>query len=226
MDKPQFRKYLSEVRNKSVTPEFRIALGNLKRMYNANEKPDIKELEKDADMISKKNKLDPKAFLTFVKAEFKINEGEQNDDEDDKDLEEVDRAFPKDATPEDKATIVMGRCKSFRTDSAVGYMIKDEDIIQAIKVATEWEWKQSEKYFKDNYKKTKLHESAVGKPGRTTQKDAEDHIDDDLVAEFKKIIKKLGGKTVAKVLLDKLGQKAEIKDEIENIEDIIDNSNY
>ena len=71
-----------------------------------------------------------------------------------------------------------------------------------------------------------LNESAVGTPGRTTVKDAEEHINDELVAEFKKIIKKLGGKTVAKVLLDKLGQKAEIKDEIEHIEDIIDNSKY
>ena len=138
----QFRDYLMEARNKQVPTEFRIALGQLKRMYNVGEVPEKKELEKDVEMIAKKNHLDSDKFLEFALAQFKINE------------------------------------------------------------------------------------SAVGAPGRTTVKDAEDHIDDELLAEFKKIIKKLGGKTVAKVLLDKLGQKAEIKDEIDHIEDIIDNSNY
>ena len=136
------RDYLNEARDKSVPTEFRIAIGQLKRMYNKDEVPALKELEKDAEMIAKKYRLDLGKFLDFAKEQFKINE------------------------------------------------------------------------------------SAVGKPGRTTTKDAEEHIDDELVAEFKKIIKKLGGKTVAKVLLDKLGQKSEIKDEIEHIEDLIDNSNY
>ena len=137
-----FRDMLDEARNTSVPTEYRIALGQLKRMYNAGEVPSEKELQKDVEMIAKKNHLEEDKFLEFAKSQFKINE------------------------------------------------------------------------------------SAVGTPGRTTVKDAEEHINDELVAEFKKIIKKLGGKTVAKVLLDKLGQKAEIKDEIEHIEDIIDNSNY
>ena len=137
-----FRDMIEEARQSTVPTEYRIALGQLKRMYNDGEVPEKKELLKDVEMIAKKNHLDSDKFLEFALAQFKINE------------------------------------------------------------------------------------SAVGTPGRTTVKDAEDHINDELLAEFKKIIKKLGGKTVAKVLLDKLGQKAEIKDEIDHIEDIIDNSNY
>lgn len=73
-----------------------------------------------------------------------------------------------------------------------------------------------------------LDEATVGQRGRTSYKEAMDYCDEneELVSEFKKIIKKLGGKTVAKALLDKLSQKPEIKDEIDNIEDIVDNSNY
>lgn len=138
----KFRDYLNEARDKSVPTEYRIAMGQLKRMYNAGETHDEKELQKDAEMIAKKNHLEVDKFLEFALSQFNMNE------------------------------------------------------------------------------------SAVGTPGRTTVKDAEEHINDELIAEFKKIIKKLGGKTVAKVLLDKLGQKPEIKDEIEHIEDMIDNSNY
>ena len=74
----------------------------------------------------------------------------------------------------------------------------------------------------------KLDEAAVGQRGRTSYKEAEEYCEEneELVAEFRKIVKKLGGKTVAKALLDKLSQKPEIKDEIDNIEDIVDNSNY
>ena len=73
-----------------------------------------------------------------------------------------------------------------------------------------------------------LDEAAVGQKGRTSYKEAMDYCEEneELVAEFRKIVKKLGGKTVAKALLDKLSQKPEIKDEIDNIEDIVDNSNY
>lgn len=74
----------------------------------------------------------------------------------------------------------------------------------------------------------KIEEAAVGQKGRTSYKEAEEYCNsnEDLINEFRKIIKKLGGKTVAKALLDKLSQKPEIKDEINHIEDIIDNSNY
>lgn len=344
----QFRNWLNEARDKSVPTEFRIALGQLKRMYNPGEVPSEKELEKDVEIIAKKNHLDAEKFLEFAKAQFKMNEAKMTAREfiedaeayvkniqhtDPKDtklfrtkvivrlkekrnkatgnaktelikaidelsnegLSEAKKEFDKDATPEDKANAIMSRCKKFRADSAVGHLLDDADIIQGIIDTTKWSFKDSEKYFKDNYKSIKMNEakelnvgdivildvnsienseyvnqfpgkkvpksvkiispkinvngdftfevpkyrgkeailpkkfimeSAVGTPGRTTIKDAEDHINDELIAEFKKIIKKLGGKTVAKVLLDKLGQKPEIKDEIEHIEDMIDNSNY
>jgi hypothetical protein len=283
-----FRNLINEARNTSVPTEYRIALGQLKRMYNKGEVPSEKELQKDAEMIAKKNHLEEDKFLEFAKSQFKINESEKMVTALVQEiLSEAKKEFDKDATPEDKANAIMKRCKAFRTDSTVGHLLNDADIIQGISDTTKWSFKDSEKYFKDNYKSIKmneakskedlinyyeknlknvekeystdsrkqeyidyakgqlaavkkdgtnglikflkdwnLNESAVGTPGRTTVKDAEEHINDELVAEFKKIIKKLGGKTVAKVLLDKLGQKAEIKDEIEHIEDIIDNSNY
>ena len=49
--------------------------------------------------------------------------------------------------------------------------------------------------------KTFLDESAVGLVGRTGTKDAQAHVTPELRAEFKKIVKKLGGKTVARQLL-------------------------
>lgn len=216
-----FRDYLNEARDSSVPAEFRIAIGQLKRMYNTGEVPELKELQKDAEMIAKKNHLDTKKFIEFAIKQYGLNESAI-----DSILSEAKKVYDKNATPEQKADAIISRCKSFRTDSEVGHLLDDADIIQGIKDATKWDWKESEKYFKDNYKSIKINESAVGKPGRTTVKDAEDHIDDELIAEFKKIIKKLGGKMVAKVLLDKLSTKAEIKDEIDHIEDLIDNSNY
>ena len=77
--------------------------------------------------------------------------------------------------------------------------------------------------------KNVLGEAAVGEKGRTSYKEAEEYCNsnEDLINEFKKIVKKLGGKTVAKALLDKLSQKPEIKDEIEHISHmVVDNSNY
>lgn len=275
----KFRDMFNEARNSTVPTEYRIAFGQLKRMYNPGEVPSKKELEKDAKEVSKKNHIEEDKFLEFAMKQFKINESDDVSEakmetagfdkiinllntkrteqakkeymglsKTDKELfniylsrskvdiakdvkkmlglNESKKEYDKDATPEDKANAIMSRCKKFRTDSDIGYLLNDADIINGIKDATKWGWKESEKFFKDNYKKIKMNESAVGTPGRTTVKDAEEHIDDELVAEFRKIIKKLGGKTVAKVLLDKLGQKTEIKDEIEHIEDIIDNSNY
>ena len=172
-----FRDIINEARNTSVPTEYRIALGQLKRMYNTGEVPSEKELQKDAEMIAKKNHIEEDKFFEFVKSQFKINESEKIATAPVQEIvSEAKKEFAKDVVPEDKFI--------------------------------------------------KMNESAVGTPGRTTIKDAEEHINDELMAEFKKIIKKLGGKTVAKVLLDKLGQKLEIKDEIEHIEDIIDNSNY
>jgi len=46
-----------------------------------------------------------------------------------------------------------------------------------------------------------LDESPVGKVGRTGVLDAKAHVSDTLRAQFKKIVKQLGGKTVARQLL-------------------------
>jgi hypothetical protein len=213
----QFRDYLREARESSVPTEFRVVLSELKKTYNQGEVPSEKELE----IVAEKFMLDAEKFIEFAKPKFEVNENQLQNI-----LSEAKKVYDKNASPEEKANAIMRRCKKFRTDSVVGYLLDDADIIQGITDATKWSFKDSEKYFEDNYKSIKINESAVGTPGRTTEKDAEEHINDELIAEFKKIVKKLGGKTVAKVLLDKLGQKAEIKDEIEHIEDIIDNSNY
>jgi hypothetical protein len=50
--------------------------------------------------------------------------------------------------------------------------------------------------------KQALKESPVGSVGRTGAKDAIEYITPELRAEFKRIVKKLGGKTVAKELLN------------------------
>jgi len=49
-----------------------------------------------------------------------------------------------------------------------------------------------------------LIESPVGAKGRTTVKDALDHITPELEKDFAYIVKLLGGKAVARVLLDKV----------------------
>jgi hypothetical protein len=51
---------------------------------------------------------------------------------------------------------------------------------------------------------SRLFESPVGSRGRTSVKDAHAHITPELEKEFFKIVKKLGGKTVASVLLNKI----------------------
>lgn len=220
-----FRDYLNEARDKSVPAEFRIAIGQLKRMYNAGETPDKKELEKDAEMIAKKNHLDSAKFVEFALSQFKINEALSKSEYKNKKEELIELLWKYDEGQgfdkkediykqykQEIDTIMLGKIKLDRALDLLGFK-KD---------------KVNDKLVKPIYDflKSNLNESAVGKPGRTTEKDAEEHIDDELVAEFKKIIKKIGGKTVAKVLLDKLGAKPEIKDEIDHIEDIIDNSNY
>ena len=193
----QFRDYLMEARNKQVPTEFRIALGQLKRMYNAGEVPEKKELEKDVEMIAKKNHLDADKFLEFAIAEFKLNEAKITKSDSGK-YTLVNGVIQ--ITKKELAKIH----KDYKSNNTILTMIGG--VTTAVPFT--------------------INESAVGTPGRTTVKDAEEHINDELLAEFKKIIKKLGGKTVAKVLLDKLSQKVEIKDEIEHIEDLIDNSNY
>lgn len=50
-----------------------------------------------------------------------------------------------------------------------------------------------------------LVESPVGLVGRTGVKDAQEYINPELKKEFTKIVKALGGKTVARMLLNNLG---------------------
>lgn len=341
----QFRNWLNEARDKSVPTEYRIALGQLKRMYNPGEVPSEKELEKDVEIIAKKNHLDAEKFLEFAKAQFKMNESEKminlikkllptgdlhigkigknkeyvwtfgdgshiriTSDGDDrveyyakggdyittfttikqieKYLNQAGLLNESKITKSDsgKYTLVDGVIqitkkelakihKDYKSDNTILTMIGgvttavpftineakelnvgdivilDVNSIENSEYVNQFPGKKVPKSVKiispkinvngdftfevPKYRgkeailpKKFIMESAVGTPGRTTIKDAEDHINDELIAEFKKIIKKLGGKTVAKVLLDKLGQKPEIKDEIEHIEDMIDNSNY
>lgn len=62
---------------------------------------------------------------------------------------------------------------------------------------------------------SEISESPVGMRGRTTEKDANDYISSSgIEQEFFKIVKKLGGKTVAKVLLDKMSSSKQEDSEI------------
>ncbi len=69
-----------------------------------------------------------------------------------------------------------------------------------------------------------LNESAVGLVGRTGAGDADTYITADIRAEFKKIVKKLGGKTVARKLLAEMnpglkearGMNGKIRGDIES----------
>ena len=72
-----FRDMIEEARQSTVPTEYRIALGQLKRMYNDGEVPEKKELLKDVEMIAKKNHLDSDKFLEFALAQFKMNESEK-----------------------------------------------------------------------------------------------------------------------------------------------------
>lgn len=226
----KFRDYLNEARAMSVPTEYRIALGQLKRMYNPGEVPSEKELQKDVEMIAKKNHLEADKFLEFVKSQFKMNESLSKSEYKSKKEELIELLWKYDEGQgfdkkediykqykQEIDTIMLGKIKLDRALDLLGFK-KDKVNDKLVKPIYD--------FLKSNLNESNIDESAVGKPGRTTEKDAEEHINDELVAEFKKIIKKLGGKTVAKVLLDKLSTKPEIKDEIEHIEDIIDNSNY
>jgi len=65
-----------------------------------------------------------------------------------------------------------------------------------------------------------LFESAVGMVGRTGVADAKAHVGAELRAEFKKIVKKIGGKTVARQLLAEMnaGGPLEESDSLEEQE--------
>jgi len=289
-----FRDKIEEARNSSVPTEYRIAFGQLKRMYNPGETPDKKELEKDIEMIAKKNHLEEDKFLEFAMKQFKMNESLSKSEYKSKKEEFINLLWKYDEGhgfdkkediykqyKNEIDTIMLGKIKLDRALELLGFekekindklvkpiydflktnlneakelnvgdiVVLDVNSIENSEYVNQFPGKKVPKSVKiispkinvngdftfevPKYRgkeatlpKKFIMESAVGTPGRTTVKDAEDHIDDELIAEFRKIIKKLGGKTVAKVLLDKLSQKPEIKDEIDHIEDIIDNSNY
>ena len=61
---------------------------------------------------------------------------------------------------------------------------------------------------------TAIDESAVGMVGRTGVADAKAHVGAELRAEFKKIVKKIGGKTVARQLLAEMNAGGPIEEEI------------
>lgn len=57
-----------------------------------------------------------------------------------------------------------------------------------------------------------ISESPVGEIGRTTKSDAEAHITPELQAEFEKVVKAIGGKAVARALLDGKPENGEISE--------------
>lgn len=80
--------------------------------------------------------------------------------------------------------------------------------------------------FTQYIKNEKLDESAVGQRGRTSSEEVTTHVKDNpaLYKEFKKIVKKLGGKSVARKLLDTMSMpigwdihESEIAEEAEEI---------
>lgn len=80
--------------------------------------------------------------------------------------------------------------------------------------------------------KIDLDESAVGLVGRTGTLDADNHITPELRAEFKKLVKKLGGKTVARKLLAEMnpglkeakGMNGKLRGEIESMLLVLENN--
>ena len=76
--------------------------------------------------------------------------------------------------------------------------------------------------------RNKVNESPVGSVGRTSSKDAEGHLtaNPELIARFRKIVRELGGKTVAMLLLNKMsipaGDMTVSESEIESLEEMLD----
>lgn len=65
-----------------------------------------------------------------------------------------------------------------------------------------------------SFKETVIGESAVGMVGRTGAMDAKAHVTAELRAKFKKIVKELGGKTVARQLLAEMNAGGAIEDNL------------
>lgn len=66
------------------------------------------------------------------------------------------------------------------------------------------------KSFREIIKKENIQESPVGSVGRTKDSEALEHIENsDLARKFRKIVKELGGKAVARNLLSGMNQKGD-----------------
>ena len=55
---------------------------------------------------------------------------------------------------------------------------------------------------KEYLKNNEINESPVGMVGRTGKVDAQNHISPELLKRFSQVVKELGGKTVARMLID------------------------
>lgn len=91
---------------------------------------------------------------------------------------------------------------------AVDYKNKESSSkdVSHLEIAT---GKELAKIFKGVTLVTKLKESPVGQRGRTGQADAEAHVTPELQKEFMAIVKKLGGKTVARLLLNGMNSNSD-----------------
>jgi galactitol-specific phosphotransferase system IIB component len=208
--------YFIEARDKEVSAEFRIALGKLKGIYGNDEVPTSKVLEKDIEMIIKKYNLDV-SFKEYAKKNIKINESEEIEviSESMKVINKIQKLLPKTDlhigkdgpnkeyvwTFKDYSFI---RVSSSETYNRIEYYTKGGDFITSFLTVGELK-----SYLKSS---NLLTESAVGEVGRTSKADAEAHITPELKAEFEKIIRQIGGKAVARALLDGNPDNGEISE--------------
>jgi hypothetical protein len=81
-------------------------------------------------------------------------------------------------------------------------------------------------YAKENNEQ--IDESAVGSVGRTGINDAEMYINENpaLISEFKKIVVKMGGKSVARRVIDKISFSKKITESSETVEDYMRGAGY
>ena len=208
--------YFVEARDKSVSAEFRIALGKLKGIYGNDEVPTSKVLEKDIEMIIKKYSLDD-SFKEYAKKNIKINESEEVEEitESMKVINQIQKLLPKTDlhigkdgpnkeyvwTFKDFSFI---RVSSSETYNRIEYYAKGGEFITSFLTVNELK-----SYLKSS---NLINESAVGEVGRTSKEDAEAHITPELKVEFEKLIKQIGGKAVARALLDGNPDNGEISE--------------
>lgn len=96
------------------------------------------------------------------------------------------------------------KASSSETYNRIEYYAKGGDFITSFLTASELK-----SYLNSS---NLLNESPVGSIGRTSKEDAEAHITPELQAEFEKIVKQLGGKAVARALLDGKPENGEIQE--------------